>query len=282
MNDTANQLENQDERVNCAISHARFWGTSEEEIPEKTYSPVLLEDLLHLCRTMTAKYPSLANRMMAQDYRITATWERESALLQVHGINGKILNVMNPLESIASKDEILATESHILETFYPIAPTIDLEEVNVYETTNDTGFREHYPYPHPHTIYFARCDSYLKMEPEQLRAKMLMFAFGNAVAKAKILYGDEPQVLEKPIVVQSVGTDGRCFHFLVFQLNTTDLDSSQGIKNIAWLDADQLLYEDARSQPEIKKKVVVVPAGIHGYRPETFKKFLAFYLHGVV
>lgn len=63
----------------------------------------------------------------------------ESALLQVHGINGKILNVMNPLESIASKDEILATESHILETFYPIAPTIDLEEVNVYETTNDTG-----------------------------------------------------------------------------------------------------------------------------------------------
>lgn len=64
--------------------------------------------------------------------------------------------------------------------------------------------------------------------------------------------------MEKPIVVQSIGTDGKCFQFLVFQLNTTDLDSSHGVKNLAWLDADQLLYEDARSHPEIKKKVVVV------------------------
>ncbi|XP_066479794.1 large ribosomal subunit protein mL37 [Tiliqua scincoides] len=282
MNDTANQLENQDERVNHAISHACFWSSSEEDIPEETYSPVLLEDLLHLCRTMTTKYPSLANRMMARDYRVSATWERESTLLQVRGINGKILNAMKPLEPIASKDEILATENHILETFYPIAPTIDLQEVNVYETKNDTGFQDGYPYPHLHSVYFARCDSYLKMRPEQLRAKMLMFAFGNAMAKAKTLYGDEPRVLEKPIVVQSIGTDGKCFQFLVFQLNTTDLDSSHGVKNLAWLDADQLLYEDARSRPEIKKKVVVVPAGIHGYQPDTFKKFLAFYLHGAM
>lgn len=63
----------------------------------------------------------------------------ESALLQVRGINGKILNAMNPLEPIASKDEILATENHILETFYPIAPTIDLQEVYTYETKDDTG-----------------------------------------------------------------------------------------------------------------------------------------------
>ncbi|KAJ6662512.1 hypothetical protein lerEdw1_011648 [Lerista edwardsae] len=282
MNDTANQLENQDERVNNAISHARFWSSSEEDITDETYSPVLLEDLLHLCRMMTTKYPSLANRMVARDYRVSATWERESALLQVRGINGKILNVTNSLEPIASKDEILATENHVLETFYPIAPTIDLQEVYTYETKDDTGFREGYPYPHLHTIYFAQCGNYIKMEPEQLQAKMLMFAFGNAVAKAKALYGDEPRLLEKPIVMQSIGTDGQCFQFLVFQLNTTDLDSSDGVKNMAWLDGDQLLYEDARSRPEIKKKVVVVPAGIHGYRPDTFKKFLAFYLHGVI
>lgn len=64
--------------------------------------------------------------------------------------------------------------------------------------------------------------------------------------------------MEKPVVVQSVGTNGQAFHFVVFQLNTIDLDPSNGVKNLAWLDADQLLYEDARKHPEIKKKIVLV------------------------
>ncbi|XP_061489055.1 large ribosomal subunit protein mL37 isoform X2 [Rhineura floridana] len=258
MNAPANQWENQDEIVQNAISHARFWVSSEEDITEETYCPVLLEDLLHLCRMMTAKYPSLGKRMLAQDYRVAATWERESILLQVRGISGKIMNAINPLQPIASKDEILATENHVLETFYPIAPTIELQEVNVYETKNDTGFKEGYPYPYPHTVYIAQYDKIIKFRSPQLQAKMMMYAFGNALAKAKELYGDEPRVLENPIVIQSVATDGQCFHFMVFQLNTTDLDSSNGVKNLAWMDGDQFLYQDARSRPVIKKKVVLV------------------------
>lgn len=63
----------------------------------------------------------------------------ESSILQVRGMNGILLNAINPLLPIASKDEILATENHMLETFHPISPTIDLQEVNVYEERNDTG-----------------------------------------------------------------------------------------------------------------------------------------------
>lgn len=60
------------------------------------------------------------------------------------------------------------------------------------------------------------------------------------------------------MVVQSVGTDGRVFQFLVLQLNTTDLASSEGIKNLVWVDSDQLLYRHFWCRPVIKKKVVVV------------------------
>lgn len=60
------------------------------------------------------------------------------------------------------------------------------------------------------------------------------------------------------MVVQSVGTDGRVFHFLVFQLNTTDLSSNEGVKNLAWVDSDQLLYRHFWCLPVIKKRVVVV------------------------
>lgn len=60
------------------------------------------------------------------------------------------------------------------------------------------------------------------------------------------------------MVVQSVGTDGQLFQFMVFQLNTTDLVSSDGIKNLFWIDSDQNLYERAQCVPEVKKRVVVV------------------------
>jgi len=68
----------------------------------------------------------------------------------------------------------------------------------------------------------------------------------------------EPRVLEKPIVVQSVATNGRLFQFVVFQLNTTDLQSDSGVKNLVWVDEDQPLYKFAKVRPFIKKKVVKV------------------------
>ncbi|NXK85964.1 RM37 protein, partial [Formicarius rufipectus] len=281
---TAQGLREHEERVRAAVSHARFWGSREVIPTREHFCPVLFEDLLHLCRLMSGKYPSLSKRMLARNYRIAATWERESTLLQIRGRNGILLNSMVPIPPVASKEEILATKEHVLETFHPILPTIDLQEVNVYKELNDTGFRDGYPYSHPHTLFFLEsaknCPD--RFRPEQLRAKMLMFAFGNALAKAKALYGNDPKVLEQPIVVQSIGTDGQLFQFMVFQLNTTDLVSSDGIKNLVWIDSDQKLYETALCLPKIKKRVVVKPAGIYGFEPDTFKKFLALYLHGTV
>ncbi|NXL11190.1 RM37 protein, partial [Mesembrinibis cayennensis] len=284
----AHQLEDHEERVKRAIAHARLWDTTEVAPRREHYCPVLFEDLIHLCRLMSMKYPSLAKRMLARNYKISATWERESILLQVRGLNGILMNSMAPIPPVASKEEILATEEHVLETFYPISPTIDLQEVNVYRELNDTGksscFKDGYPYSHPHTLFFLESANIRpnRFRPEQLRAKMLMFAFGNALAKAKVLYGNDPKVLEQPIVVQSVGTDGQLFQFMVFQLNTTDLVSGDGIKNLVWIDSDQNLYEKAQCTPEVKKRVVTKPAGIYGFQPDTFKKFLALYLHGTV
>lgn len=59
-------------------------------------------------------------------------------------------------------------------------------------------------------------------------------------------------------MVQSIGTDGQLFQFMVFQLNTTDLVSNDGVKNLVWIDSDQNLYERAQCVPEVKKGVVTV------------------------
>lgn len=61
------------------------------------------------------------------------------------------------------------------------------------------GFREDYPFPHAHTLFLMEMGNAPKLYPEQLRAKMLMFAFGNALARAQALYGVRPLCLKKSL-----------------------------------------------------------------------------------
>ncbi|XP_063511533.1 large ribosomal subunit protein mL37 isoform X2 [Pongo pygmaeus] len=259
VDDPSNHIENQDEHVLNVISHARLWQTTEEIPKRETYCPVIVDNLIKLCKSQILKHPSLARRICVQNSTFSATWNRESLLLQVRGSGGARLSTKDPLPTIASREEVEATKNHVLETFYPISPIIDLHECNIYDVKNDTGFQEGYPYPYPHTLYLLDKANLRphRLQPDQLRAKMILFAFGSALAQARLLYGNDAKVLEQPVVVQSVGTDGRVFHFLVFQLNTTDLDSNEGVKNLAWVDSDQLLYQHFWCLPVIKKRVVV-------------------------
>uniref|UniRef100_H3DMX7 Large ribosomal subunit protein mL37 n=1 Tax=Tetraodon nigroviridis TaxID=99883 RepID=H3DMX7_TETNG len=281
---SAHQIPDQDERVQDAIRHARFWDTTQKRPGKKKYGRTLLHNLLHLCATLQPRHPALGRRILAEKYSLAATWSRGQDLFQIRGQNGLLHNCMDPLPELSGKQEVADTAGHTLETFYPVSPTIDLQKVQVYQEVNSTGFAADYAYPHPHTLYFLEgADDNCKLQPEQFRAKMLMFAFGNALACAHKLYGTQPQpVLDRPVTVQAVGTNGRIFQFLVFQLNTTTLEEDDGIKNQVWLDEDAELYDFAKVRPLIKKKQIVVPAGLSGYKPETFSKFLALYLHGAV
>lgn len=281
----ANQIPDQDERVQNAIKHARFWDTTEDRPDKIKYSNTLLFNLLHLCATLQPSHPAIGRRILAEKYSLASMWNRGEDLFQIRGQNGLLHNCMDPLPEVSGKQEVADTADHVLETFYPVSPTIDLQKVHVYkEEVNCTGFRDDYPYPHAHTLYFTEGgDANYKLLPEQFRARMLMFTFGNALVRAHKLYGTQPQrVLDHPITVQAVGTNGRIFQFMVFQLNTTDLSGDNGIKNQVWLDKDVELYDFAKLRPLIKKKQVKVPAGLAGYKPETFNKFLALYLHGAV
>uniref|UniRef100_F7F901 Large ribosomal subunit protein mL37 n=2 Tax=Ornithorhynchus anatinus TaxID=9258 RepID=F7F901_ORNAN len=280
--DPSSHVPDQDERVQRAIFHARLWLTTDAIPTRENYCPAIMENLLQLCRSLMPRFPSLSRRILARNYTISAVWHRDSTVLQIRGLNGTRLSSLDVLPPVASHDQIQATAAHTLEDLYPLAPTINLEERYVYQLKDDTGFEPGYLYQHPHTIYFLESANWSKarMKPEQLRAKMIMFAFGNALARARALHGEEARVLEQPIVVQAVGTDGRLFQFLVFQLNTTDLTPSTGIKNLVWMDGDQLLYQHFRCYPKIHKREVVEPSGLIDYQPDTFRKFLALFLHG--
>ncbi|XP_075689139.1 large ribosomal subunit protein mL37 [Rhinoderma darwinii] len=281
--DPAYTFPNYEELVHNAISNACLWSTTDEIREREEYCPKLLQSLLHLCQTQNCTYPSLSQRTFVENWKLATYWHKDSTIYHVRGSNGLLMSAKTPLEPLASSSEIQATEPHVLDSLYPLSPAIDLHEVNVYKYLNDIGFKDGFPYSHPHTVYLTEpCSTRAKCLPDQLRAKMLMIAFGGAAAKARILFGDDVKTLPQPIVVQSVGTDGQLFHFMVLQLNTLDLESNDGIKNIVWMEGDQALYDTVAFKPKMKRKVVLVPAGIAGYKPETFVKFWAMYLNGAV
>lgn len=61
-------------------------------------------------------------------------------LFQVRGQNGILHNCMDPLPKISGSQEVAETGNHVLETFYPVSPTIDLQKVQVYQDNiNSTG-----------------------------------------------------------------------------------------------------------------------------------------------
>nr|DBA17962.1 TPA: hypothetical protein GDO54_016265 [Pyxicephalus adspersus] len=238
---------NHEELVHNTISDSCLWSTTEEQRPKEEYCPKLLQGLLHLCLLQSCSYPGLSQRSFIENYRLAASWRRESDLYLVRGITGVVMSAKTALEPQASPSAIQVTEQQALDSLYPLSPAIDLQEVNVYEEQNHLATLL---YKNPNIVHFC--------------------------------FQEDVKNLEKPVVVQSVATDGQLFHFMVLQLNTLDLESSDGIKNIIWMDGDQALYDTVASKAKIRRKVVVVPAGVSGLKPETFLKFWAMYLNGAV
>jgi large subunit ribosomal protein L37 len=79
--------------------------------------------------------------------------------------------------------------------------------------------------------------------------------------------------LPEPITIQCVQTDGRLFHFAVLQLNTLDLDSTEGKKNVFWMLPRIPLFTSCtyvRGRPLLE-----------GYNSEVFSRLLAFYSNGL-
>ena len=73
------------------------------------------------------------------------------------------------------------------------------------------------------------------------------------------------------MTVHFITTDGRKYHFSVFQLNTLDLNGSDGIKNIFWQEPElEEMFESCGYEK-------AVPT-LRGYNPNVFDKIQTMYM----
>lgn len=109
----------------------------------------------------------------------------------------------------------------------------------------------------------------LPVRETQIHARSLIKAFTAAASSARWHFGVNVQKLPEPITVPCVQSDGQNFHFTVFQLNTLDLNGTEGDKNFCWSLPSMKLYEWSEYKDGIPT--------LEGYNPEVFKTLKAFY-----
>jgi len=68
-------------------------------------------------------------------------------------------------------------------------------------------------------------------------------------------------------------------NFLAFQLNTLDIDSPNGVKNIVWSNTNSRFFKRIKSQPWKHPEHTYVPSKYDHFHPAAFEKFLAMYLY---
>lgn len=82
------------------------------------------------------------------------------------------------------------------------------------------------------------------MSSDQFESRAIIKGFAVAASRARSLYGDDVKELEKPIVIQVVQLNSRRIQFGIFQLNTLDMNGTEGTKNFWFRKPTMDLYED--------------------------------------
>jgi len=87
------------------------------------------------------------------------------------------------------------------------------------------------------------------------------------------------KTLPEPISIQHVLLEQDHFLFTFFQLNTLDLDSETGIKNLVWTAEKANLFQKILGQPWMPKAIRY--DRYVDFDPLAFDKFVAVYYNGV-
>jgi len=106
---------------------------------------------------------------------------------------------------------------------------------------------------------------------EQNCAHAIMLSYAAAMSNAKRSIGaTKSTLLEQPILVKSAQIVDGTMDLVAFQLNTFDLDTKAGVKNICWYERGLPLYTTKPFHIQI--------LDVEGLNMETFNKFATFIL----
>ncbi|XP_074653079.1 large ribosomal subunit protein mL37-like [Tubulanus polymorphus] len=263
----------------------RWHFKSEKGIPFDKIPKLLLRNLVQLCSSLSHKYPEiLMDRTLTRDHYTNSLLTMAGKPVMVNETLPFLLSSSKDLPIFADQETVDATVNVNLPDLDPLSPLLDVLKTHTYDPIESTGWKLASALNIPHTLFTTYTD-YMTQEKwlstdfwtsEQHVAQAVMFAFGRAVARAKAKYGANVTNLPEPVTVQGIKTDGEKFHFVCFQLNTLNINSNDGIKNLVWIDKDNYLFHKILPRRAMLRNTIY-----EDFDPSVFRKFLAFFLNGL-
>ena len=223
--------------------------------------------------SLAGDYPSLLHRSHIENCMIRQFFYKD----------GHYVRVVNPLHYVIADEKALKpnterinmTTGMNLPDIFPESPVARLVEHSVYRNENSFPIRDEIKMcksistPQIHTCVEIDPSIGPKAYKFNSPGRSLVLAFATALGQARFNHGPEVSgVLDKPITVNFISTNGQDFLVTVFQLNTLDLESN--VKNIVWQEQLGNIFETC-------DYVKAVPQVI-GYNEKVVKKLLSVYL----
>ncbi|XP_032592782.1 39S ribosomal protein L37, mitochondrial [Drosophila grimshawi] len=247
-----------------AFNLPRLYGISHER-----RNRLLVNKLLFEIEKLAGR-PVTERRRMIDNVTFKTTITKDNDVL-AFAVSGETL-----ISSSRALDAIKGKYHGELPDLYPMKCTVSMPKRNIYTADNFYPIGREISCSHPHTILTFFNKSIVnnvhgsEVTATQFHGRTMLKAFVAAVTRAKQLYGVSFNGdIQKPIVVQCAQTDGRVFHFGVFQLNTLNPNSNSTTKNY-WFHRDSVdlftecCYRTGRPH-------------LDGFNTEPFRILSAFY-----
>ncbi|CAG0886596.1 unnamed protein product [Darwinula stevensoni] len=244
-------------------------------IPIDRKCMILTRGLLKLCSHALGDYPGLLKRITLHSAPLNLPLEQEGQLLICDISADSLLLSPWPLQPFIDVEEVEALSSAAqLPNLQPVHHTVSLRESNTYRPEFFFPVNRSAKQQYPHVIFLHNDYPYNENWTPELRlARPLMHCFAWALAFARHhSVKEKGGVLEEPLSLQCIHHNSQEFTFSCFQLNTLNIDGTEGIKNFYWTTPamnihDFCSYHDGR--PVLKN-----------YNPQVMQYFLAFFLDG--
>ncbi|KAG7297953.1 hypothetical protein JYU34_018707 [Plutella xylostella] len=240
-------------------------------ITDRRKNIILTNKLLQLIEK-TSNTDTPKGRYVINDAESKAVFEKNNELFQFLEVSHILVTSKKPLKHDVSEKDIPFV--HIPD-LYPVRHTVTMNPVHFYSEDSKYPIRPSVSVKHPHTtwLHYNHTEVANLFETpvtnEQLLGRSLTHAFGVATAYAKQLHGDNVQDLPEPVYINCIQTDGQKYHFGVLELNTLNLDGTEGTKNVWYCKNNVTLYDSSRyfnGMPVLEN-----------YNPEVYGYINAFY-----
>ncbi|XP_070164605.1 large ribosomal subunit protein mL37 [Polyergus mexicanus] len=233
----------------------------------------LSKKILQLCESLSG--PDIARkRCILYDGITKLNLEKESDLIQFTLRSDVMIMSASPLKPLESSNCNIEMD---LPNIYPMHHTISLDQTNFYKTEDVYPVSATTPWKNVHTIFVHHDPEEVKnltelaVTEDQIIGRTMIKSYTVAAFHARQKFGSSIKKLPEPVTLQCIQSDGKNYHFFIYQLNSLDANDVS-VKNF-WCALPPLrLYEKA--EYDSARPIV------EDYNPEVFRRILNFYRNG--